>query len=135
MEKEFQSKLLAKDEELKKQLEIEKMKFDSSKQIELEEIEKKVRKKSKMEMESLRSRFKMMQTAGTLETRSPSLSESELSFESQRADSHESLANVWEGERRGWEKEREMLVQQVSEMREELKFAKNSERLRSGAEK
>jgi hypothetical protein len=39
-----------------------------------------VRKKSKMEVESLRSRFRIMQTTATLE-RSPSVSESELSFE------------------------------------------------------
>ena len=39
-----------------------------------------MRKKSKMEVESLRSRFRMMQTTATLE-RSPSVSESELSFE------------------------------------------------------
>merc|ERR1711974_382553 len=107
LEKEFSARLVAKEEELQKQLEVE----------------------------SLRSRFKMMQTAGTLETRSPSLSESELSLESPRTDSHESLACLWEGERRGWEKEREMLVQQVAEVREELKDAKAAERLRSSAEK
>ena len=65
----------------KEQLELEKQKFENVKQMEVEEVREKVRKKSKMEMESLRSRFKMMQTAGTLETRSPSLSESELSLE------------------------------------------------------
>jgi len=161
LEKEFSARLVAKEEELQKQLEVEKQKFENVKQMEVEEVREKVRKKSKMEMESLRSRFKMMQTAGTLETRSPSLSESELSLEgesslkrrirsfstsdhhrpkstdpkSPRTDSHESLACLWEGERRGWEKEREMLVQQVAEVREELKDAKAAERLRSSAEK
>merc|ERR1719239_1853895 len=135
LEKEFSARLVAKEEELLKQLEVEKQKFENVKQMEVEEVREKVRKKSKMEMESLRSRFKMMQTAGTLETRSPSLSESELSLESPRTDSHESLACLWEGERRGWEKEREMLVQQVAEVREELKDSKAAERLRSSAEK
>ena len=81
MEKEFNARLVTKEKELQKQLEVEKQKFENVKQMEVEEVREKVRKKSKMEMESLRSRFKMMQTAGTLETRSPSLSESELSLE------------------------------------------------------
>ena len=47
----------------------------------------KVRKKSKMEMDNLRSRFRLMSTnSGPMETRSPSLSESELSLEVRRAD-------------------------------------------------
>ena len=81
LEKEFNARLAVKEEEMRKQLEVEKQKFENVKQMEVEEVREKVRKKSKMEMESLRSRFKMMQTAGTLETRSPSLSESELSLE------------------------------------------------------
>ena len=81
LEKEFSTRLVAREAELQKQLEVEKQKFENVKQMEVEEVREKVRKKSKMEMESLRSRFKMMQTAGTLETRSPSLSESELSLE------------------------------------------------------
>ena len=55
--------------------------------------------------------------------------------QSPRTDSHDSLACLWEGERRGWEKEREQLAQQVMELREELKDCRASERLRSSAEK
>ena len=55
--------------------------------------------------------------------------------QSPRTDSHDSLAGLWEGERRGWEKEREQLAQQVLELREELKDCRATERLRSSAEK
>merc|ERR1719300_456401 len=47
---------------------------------EIEEAKEMVKKKSKMEIETLRSRFKMMQATGGLE-RSPSVSESEFPVE------------------------------------------------------
>ena len=46
----------------------------------MDEKSDRMKKKSKMELESLRSRFRMMQTTATMD-RSPSVSESELSFE------------------------------------------------------
>ena len=53
-----------------------------AKQKEIDETQERARKNSKMEMDSLRSRFKIMQNTSTaIIDRSPSISESELSFE------------------------------------------------------
>ena len=79
-EKNWQAELMQREAELKEQFDEERKQLTLFKQKELEENSEKIRKKSKMELDSLRSRFKIMQTTATLE-RSPSVSESDLSFE------------------------------------------------------
>merc|ERR1712106_1130017 len=79
-EKEQNQKLVEKEVEMKAKFEVELTKLEDVKLMEIEEAKERVKKKSKMEMETLRSRFKIMQTTGTLE-RSPSVSESEFSIE------------------------------------------------------
>merc|ERR1719400_2284765 len=81
-----------------------------------EEVREKVRKKSKMEMETLRSRFKMMQATGTME-RSPSVSESEFTMESPRLGSLEHIGSC--EERLRWEQERERLLGRIKELQVE----------------
>ena len=80
LEKEQDQKILKKEDEMKLKFEKELAKVEEFKQMEIEDAKEKVKKKSKLEMETLRSRFKIMQTTGTLE-RSPSVSESEFSIE------------------------------------------------------
>ena len=80
LERQQLQKLAEKEEELQINFEKKISEFENAKQWELEEVREKVRKKSKLEIESLRSRFKMMQATGTME-RSPSVSESEFTME------------------------------------------------------
>ena len=80
LERQQLQKLAEKEEELQINFEKKICEFENAKQWELEEVREKVRKKSKLEIESLRSRFKMMQATGTME-RSPSVSESEFTME------------------------------------------------------
>ena len=79
-DKEWQTELQRKEQHLQQQFAVEKSRLEAEKQKELEELMDKTRKNSKMELDNLRSRFKFMQTTATLD-RSPSMSESELSFE------------------------------------------------------
>ena len=58
-------------------VEIERVKFNEEMKQNLTEQAKKLRLRHKSEVDGLRQRFKMMQTAGAIE-RSPSCSESEL---------------------------------------------------------
>ena len=80
LEKQQLQRLAEKEEELRVNFASKISEFEDAKQFELEEVKEKVRKKSKMEIETLRSRFKMMQATGTME-RSPSVSESEFTME------------------------------------------------------
>ena len=80
LEKQQLQRLAEKEEELKVNFASKISEFEDAKRFELEEVKEKVRKKSKMEIETLRSRFKMMQATGTME-RSPSVSESEFTME------------------------------------------------------
>ena len=80
LEKQQLQRLVEREQELKNNFELRISELESSKQDELEEVREKIRKKSKLEIESLRSRFKMMQATGTME-RSPSVSESEFTME------------------------------------------------------
>ena len=79
-EKEHRELTRVREIELRAQFDEERRGLQLEKQKELEENQEMVRKKSRMELENLRSRFKIMQTTATLD-RSPSVSESELSFE------------------------------------------------------
>ena len=90
LEKQQLQRLAEKEEELRVNFASKICEFEDAKQFELEEVKEKVRKKSKMEIETLRSRFKMMQATGTME-RSPSVSESEFTMEV----SSESLGLRW----------------------------------------
>ena len=80
LERQQLQRLAEKEEELRVNFASKICEFEDAKQFELEEVKEKVRKKSKMEIETLRSRFKMMQATGTME-RSPSVSESEFTME------------------------------------------------------
>eukprot|EP00092_Neocalanus_flemingeri_P034467 GFUD01037478.1.p1 GENE.GFUD01037478.1~~GFUD01037478.1.p1 ORF type:complete len:1402 (+),score=479.73 GFUD01037478.1:84-4289(+) len=141
-------KILQKEEEMKARFNLELTKLEDVKLMEIEEAKEKVKKKSRMEMETLRSRFKIMQTTGTLE-RSPSVSESEFSIESPRLGSMEHLGNMEHKleemllmERTRWEQERDKLCQKMKELQmeneeyqEQIKDVRNTERLRNSAEK
>ena len=61
-------------------VELERQKFAEERNLALQQQAKQMRAKFKCDMDGLRTRFKMMQTAGALD-RSPSTSESELSLE------------------------------------------------------
>ena len=61
-------------------VELERQKFTTEQNKALQLQAKQLRAKFKCDMDGLRARFKMMQTAGALD-RSPSASESELSLE------------------------------------------------------
>ena len=80
LERQQLQRLAEKEEELRVNFANKISEFEDAKLFELEEVKEKVRKKSKMEIETLRSRFKMMQATGTME-RSPSVSESEFTME------------------------------------------------------
>ena len=82
-EKEFQELMQRREKELTEEFEQQRRLLEEERGRELEEAADKIRKKSKMELENLRSRFKFMQTTANLD-RSPSVSESELSFEVRR---------------------------------------------------
>ena len=81
MEEGFLKRLEQKEAEFVERLREEMSKFDKLKEEEVAETKDRMRKQSKSEMESLRSRFKVMHSAGAAMTRSPSISESELSIE------------------------------------------------------
>lgn len=137
LENDYASKMREREAELRKEFVMEKMHIEESKQEEISDAKEKIRKKSKLEMESLRSRFKMMQTAGTLE-RSPSVSESEFPLESPR-NSMEFLSGR---DFQKWEQERERLMQlnselqaELEEIRNQVKQSRESENLRTSAEK
>merc|ERR1719414_2824935 len=107
-EKEHREYVRAREAELRAEFEEERRGLQLEKQRELEENQEMVRKKSRMELENLRSRFKMMQTTATLD-RSPSVSESELSFEASRPVSQEVEERLEErlsAMRTSWEAER-----------------------------
>jgi len=147
-EKEQLQKLTEKEQEMRDQFKLEITKMEDVKLVEIEEAKEKVKKKSKMEMETLRSRFRIMQTTGTLE-RSPSVSESEFSIESPRLGSMEHLGNMehrmeemFLNEKTKWEQERDILNQKMKEVQMEneeyktqIKDVRNTERLRNSAEK
>lgn len=80
LEKQQQKRLSEKEVEMQAKFDAIKSEFEDAKHVEIEEAKDRVRKKSKMELETLRSRFKIMQTTSGLE-RSPSVSESEFSIE------------------------------------------------------
>merc|ERR1712106_693620 len=147
-EKEQNQKLVEKEVEMKAKFEVELTKLEDVKLMEIEEAKERVKKKSKMEMETLRSRFKIMQTTGTLE-RSPSVSESEFSIESPRLGSMEHLGNMEHKleemlmmEKTRWEQEKDKLHQKIKDLQmeneeyqEQIKDVRNTERLRNSAEK
>merc|ERR1712098_1022650 len=104
---------------------------------EIEEAKEMVKKKSKMEIETLRSRFKMMQATGGLE-RSPSVSESEFPVESPRLGSMEYISSE---ERLKWENEKDRLLARIKDLQiekeqyqQQVNGARNKEKLRSNAE-
>jgi len=114
-EKEHRELTRVREIELRAQFDEERRGLQLEKQKELEENQEMVRKKSRMELENLRSRFKIMQTTATLD-RSPSVSESELSFEAPRPVSQETEDRLEEkliAERTSWEKERELLREEL----------------------
>ena len=80
LEKQQMLKLCEREEELKASFANQISEIEDAKVSEIEEAKEKVRKKSKLEIETLRSRFKIMQATGTME-RSPSVSESEFPVE------------------------------------------------------
>ena len=80
MGREFEERMRRREAEFDERLAREREELDQARAREVEEAAEKVRKKSKLEMESLRSRFRYMQTTCTMD-RSPSVSESELSLE------------------------------------------------------
>ena len=79
-EREMKELLRNHEQKLRAEFQLEKEEIELLKEREKEENTDLLRKKSKMELDSLRSRFRMMQTTSTID-RSPSVSESELSFE------------------------------------------------------
>ena len=79
-EKDWQAALKQRELELEEKFAEETRQFTLVKQKEMDDVSERIRKKSKMDLDSLRSRFKIMQTTATLD-RSPSVSESDLSFE------------------------------------------------------
>jgi len=148
LEKEQEQKFILKEDEMKVKFEKELAKVEEFKHMEIEDAKEKVKKRSKLEMETMRSRFKIMQTTGTLE-RSPSVSESEFSIESPRLGSMEHLGNMEHRleemmltERMKWEQERDKLLLKVKELQkdnevyqEQMKDIKSSKKLRDSAEK
>lgn len=86
----MQAKFEEERQELKSQQEVllqqslqeERAKLESEKEMELKTLSEKLRKKAKIEIEGLRSRFRMMQMvqSNAGQDRSPSASESELSI-------------------------------------------------------
>merc|ERR1719219_386997 len=138
LERQQLQRLAEKEEELRINFASKISEFEDAKRFELEEVKEKVRKKSKMEIETLRSRFKMMQATGTME-RSPSVSESEFPMEAPRVGSMEHLGSCEERVR--WEAERERLVGRIKELQAEkeevqqaVSGARSKEKLRSSAE-
>merc|ERR1711962_981532 len=116
-EKEMQEMMKRMEVEMVKRFKEEKDELEKTMHRELEDNADKMRKKSKMELESLRSRFRMMQTTATLD-KSPSVSESELSLESPR--SEVPLLDGKFEERNCWELEREQLKRELETCRQEI---------------
>ena len=69
-EKQHQEELLANEAKLRSVWETEKQNLEELKQKEIQEITEKLKQKSKMEVENLRSRFKIMKKTATLESSS-----------------------------------------------------------------
>ena len=80
LERQQLSRIQEREEELRAAFACQLSMMEDAKTAEIEEVKEKVRKKSKMEIETLRSRFKIMQATGGME-RSPSVSESEFPLE------------------------------------------------------
>ena len=80
LERQQLSRIQEREEELRAAFACQLSMMEDAKTAEIEEVKEKVRKKSKMEIETLRSRFKIMQATGGME-RSPSVSESEFPCE------------------------------------------------------
>merc|ERR1711962_1608738 len=137
-EKEMQEMMKRMEVEMVKRFKEEKDELEKTMHRELEDNADKMRKKSKMELESLRSRFRMMQTTATLD-KSPSVSESELSLEDLRhivpsrvrcystgeffVKSPRSEVPLLDGkfeERNCWELEREQLKRELETCRQEI---------------
>jgi len=119
-------------------VELERKKFAEEQNKALQLQAKQLRAKFKCDMDGLRARFKMMQTAGALD-RSPSASESELSLESPRQELVDGIRtalcqeyeNNLRAERSKWERQ---MVQLRDDHEQALAEIKSKLKLRDSAE-